>query len=104
MTLRIRLAPLPDTKYTLRWRQRNAAYRVTSLADTVANLVPHGYNETLLYPVARYLFSGSTHFALVEGSDRKPIEEAYGQAMALLQKLGEAQQHVNQMADTTGGW
>lgn len=92
ITARLRLAPLPDAAYALKYRQRHAAYRVTSLSDTVANLVPHGYNETLLLPIARYLFSGWQGFALLEsGADRRRIEEDYSTALQLLKKLSEKQ-------------
>jgi hypothetical protein len=93
ITARIRLAPLPDTTYSLKYRQRHAAYRVTSLADTVTSLVPHGYNETLLMPIARYLFSGWVDFALLsDGADRKRIEEDYATAMQLLRSLSQKQE------------
>ena len=103
ITTRIRLNPLPDAAYVLRWRQRNAAYRVTSLDDTVAHLVPHGYKETLLMPVARKLFSGGVHWALIEEGGRREVEEGYGIAMQLLRKLSE-KQPVHTLVNTKGGW
>lgn len=103
ITTRIRLNPLPPAACVLRWRQRNAPYRVTSLDDPVAHLVPHGYKETLLMPVARKLFSGGVHWALIEEGGRREVEEGYAVAMTLLKKLAQ-KQPVHVMTQMRGGW
>lgn len=92
ITTRIRLSPLPDTAYALRYRQRTAPYTVTSLSDTVAYLVPHGYNQSILFPVVRWKFAASVDFTQLEdGASRQRINEDYQIAMRMLRNLAAKQ-------------
>lgn len=102
ITTRLRLNPLPDAAYALRWQQRNAPYNVTSLSDTVAYLVPHGYNESVLYPVCRWKFAASVDFTMLEdGASRQRIEQDYQNAMAILRTLGQKQMPSTPVEDGT---
>lgn len=71
---------------------RQCAVRVANLDSTVAYLVPHNYNESVLYPIARYRFGlVNPH---LDGNSRG-LETQYNAAYQVLQSMAnKTLQHV----------
>lgn len=61
---RMALDKLPAAAGRVDFYTRQCAVRVTDLDSTVAYLVPHNYNESILFPIARFEFgTNNQHFA-----------------------------------------
>lgn len=98
--IQIRLSPMPDQQYSLRWPERVLPAEVTSLTDTTAVLCPLHMEESLFMPLVRDAFSS---FPLFQGKDDKISKQAEV-ARAVINKTGEAQTLSDDFISTRGGW
>lgn len=97
ITACIRINPLPNILYRLRWQQRFAAPRITGIADTTTNLIPHDYIESILMPIVRKNFSTWPNFT----GRKEGLDEDMADALAILDRISKPQQHVETLVDAS---
>jgi hypothetical protein len=98
--IQIRLSPMPDQQYSLRWPERVLPAEVTTLTDTTSALCPLRMEESLFMPLVRDAFSS---FPLFQGKTEKIAEQA-AVARATLAATGEAQTLKDDFVSTRGGF
>jgi len=97
----IRLNPIPPAAYPLKFFVRKLWPAITDLtSDTTAELCPYGFDQTILYPIARKRFSG---YHLFEG-DQAQIDEQYQRALAQLDIIREPQTEYQESVSNGGVW
>lgn len=97
ITACIRVNPLPNILYRLRWQQRFAAPRITGIEDTTAYLIPHDYVESILMPIVRKNFSTWPNFTgRTEG-----LDDDMADALAILDRISKPQQHIETRVDAS---
>lgn len=83
--LRLRVSPLPDRDYTLRFDVRLAAPRITAIEPAVQIPIPMGYGESIFLPILRFQFSTWRHVNL--GNQSNELKQQYDEAWQILAKL-----------------
>lgn len=84
---RLRVDPLPDQVYTLRWWQRKIPAPITTITDTTSLLIPHGMDASIFLPMVRLEMADHPQFT---GDDRKIAASAQRAERRLL-KMSRAQ-------------
>lgn len=85
--IRLRLKPAPAAEHHLDYRAMLVPpLVVTNLASTAELPVPHGFVESLFFPIARQRLSASPFFR-ADGVALQEIARAYHEALALLESL-----------------
>lgn len=85
--IRLRLKPAPAAEQHLDYRAMLVPpVVVTNLLSTTEVPVPHGFVESLFFPIARQRLSGSPFFR-ADAMARQEIARAYQEAISLLESL-----------------
>lgn len=84
-TLRLRVSPLPDKEYALRFDVRLGAPEVTALNTTTEIPVPQNYAHSVFLPIVRYQFSTWKHVNM--GNQANEYKTHYDEAWQILAKL-----------------
>lgn len=84
-TLRLRVSPLPDKEYALRFDVRLGAPEITALNTTTEIPVPQNYAHSVFIPIVRYQFSTWKHVNL--GNQANEYKTHYDEAWQVLAKL-----------------
>lgn len=83
--LRLRVSPLPDRDYTLRFDVRLSAPRVSTIEPASELPIPLGYAESIFLPILRFQFSTWRHVNL--GNQSNELKQQYDEAWQILAKL-----------------
>lgn len=81
--IRLRMDPMPDTNYVLRWWQRKLPPDVASATDVASVLVPAGMDESIFLPKVRLLLSDHPLYT----GDVKRLINSAGRADAVLKNI-----------------
>jgi len=84
-TLRMRVSPLPDKEYVLRYDVRYGAPEIADIDSTTEIPVPQNYTHSIFLPILRYQFSTWKHVNL--GNQGNEYKTHYDEAWQLLAKL-----------------
>jgi hypothetical protein len=84
-TLRLRVSPLPDKEYALRFDVRLGAPEITALNTTTEIPIPQNYTHSVFIPIVRYHFSTWKHVNL--GNQANEYKTHYDEAWQVLAKL-----------------
>lgn len=84
-TLRLRVSPLPDKEYALRFDVRLGAPEITALNTTTEIPIPQNYAHSVFLPILRYQFSTWKHVNL--GNQGNEYKTHYDEAWQILAKL-----------------
>jgi hypothetical protein len=84
-TLRMRVSPLPDKEYILRYDVRYGAPEIAALDSATDIPIPQNYTHSILLPILRYQFSTWKHVNL--GNQGNEYKTHYDEAWQLLSKL-----------------
>jgi hypothetical protein len=84
-TLRMRVSPLPDKEYALRYDVRLGAPEITALNTSTEIPVPQNYAHSVFLPILRYQFSTWRHVNL--GNQGNEYKTHYDEAWQILAKL-----------------
>jgi hypothetical protein len=84
-TLRLRVSPLPDKEYALRFDVRLGAPEITALNTTTEIPIPQNYAHSVFLPILRYQFSTWKHVNL--GNQGNEYKTQYDEAWQILAKL-----------------
>ena len=81
---RLRVSPLPEKEYLLRYQVRLGAPKIAAL-DSTEIPIPQNYAESILLPILRYQFSTWRHINL--GNQANEYKTHYDEAWQILGKL-----------------
>jgi len=84
-TLRLRVSPLPDKEYALRFDVRLGAPEITALNNSTEVPIPQGYAHSVFLPILRYQFSTWRHVNM--GNQANEYKTHYDEAWQILAKL-----------------
>lgn len=84
-TLRMRVSPLPDKDYVLRFDVRYGAPEISALDTATEIPIPQNYTHSIFLPILRYQFSTWKHVNL--GNQGNEYKTHYDEAWQLLSKL-----------------
>jgi hypothetical protein len=84
-TLRLRVSPLPDKEYALRFDVRLGAPEITVLNTGTEIPIPQNYAHSVFLPILRYQFSTWKHINL--GNQANEYKTHYDEAWQILAKL-----------------
>jgi hypothetical protein len=84
-TLRLRVSPLPDKEYALRFDVRLGAPEISTLDNATEVPIPQGYAHSVFLPILRYQFSTWRHVNL--GNQGNEYKTHYDEAWQILAKL-----------------
>lgn len=84
-TLRLRVSPLPDKEYALRYDVRLGAPEITALDNSTEVPIPQGYAHSVFLPILRYQFSTWKHVNM--GNQANEYKTHYDEAWQILAKL-----------------
>lgn len=84
-TLRLRVSPLPDKEYALRFDVRLGAPEITALNSATEIPIPQNYAHSVFLPILRYQFSTWKHVNM--GNQANEYKTHYDEAWQILAKL-----------------
>lgn len=85
--LRLRVDPLPDQIYVLKWYERRLPADITSLTDTTSLLVPYGMDEAIFLPIMRGALSSHPNFV----ANRQQAQADKATAMEALRNISNVE-------------
>ena len=89
---RLRVYPLPNAAFPLRWKQKKVWTNVADLSDPRPNITPHGYDDSIFKPLCRDRFAG--FYGLQDkrwSGDKQQLAMQAEAARTLLAQLTEKQ-------------
>lgn len=100
MGIYIRLNPMPDQQYVLKWIERVLPTPIASLSDTTTILCPHRFEESVFLPLMRDALKSYPTFT----GDKALIAAEAVTARKVLSQTGKPQENVDLIVRTQGHW
>lgn len=91
---RIRVTPLPDREYVLKYSVRSGAPIYTALTGTDPIPMPGGYGDSILLPIVRQMLSSHKDFVGDKGDVKTDADEAWKTLGSLNAMQGHTRQEI----------
>lgn len=99
--LRIRIDPMPDIEYTLRWNQCKLPAAITDVTDTTSSLTPHAVEESTFLPLLRDRLKSHPSFS---GDKAEIAKDASLARDSIMNAIAIGRRHLDSYIDASESW